>query len=155
MRDVHSEAKINLLHPKVRECFTDFINDAENSLSISLCIVQGMRTFAEQQAIYNQGRTTPGEIVTWSPPGSSYHNYGLAIDVCPFKTGSTEELDWGYDFSKLKPYSEKHGLTWGGDFPKGMIDTDHFENKLGYNWRTLLHDYNAKDFIPGTTFVNI
>jgi len=154
MRDPSNVAKINLLHPKVRQLFTDFIDDAENSLNISLSIVQGLRSFSQQQAIYDQGRTKPGEIVTWSPAGTSYHNYGLAIDVCPYNDGKGG-LNWNYDFAKLLPFAQKHGITWGGNFPVGKKDTDHFENKLGYNWRDLLHKYNVKDFIAGTTYVNI
>ena len=47
----------------------------------------GMRTWEEQQKLYNQGRTAESKakgekIVTNAKPGSSYHNYGLAIDFC-------------------------------------------------------------------------
>jgi peptidoglycan LD-endopeptidase CwlK len=154
MRDPHNIPIINLLHPKVRADFQGFIEAAEAGLNLTFLIVQGMRTFAQQQTIYNQGRTTPGPIVTWSPPGSSYHNYGLAIDICPFHAG-LDTLNWDYDFTAVIPYATAAGLTAGLNFPKGMTDPDHFENKLGYNWRQLLHMYNAHDFIPGTAFVNI
>ena len=38
------------------------------------------RSFAEQQATYNQGRTLPGNIVTWALPGQSAHNYLPSLD---------------------------------------------------------------------------
>lgn len=155
MKDLQSVAKVQGLHPKVSDLFYNFITDAENELGIIIRVVQGFRTFEEQQAIYDQGRTKPGKIVTWSPPGSSYHNYGLAADECPFILNSTTKLNWDYDFSLLKPIAAKYGITWGGDFPKGKKDLDHFENKLGFNWRYLLHKYQMKDFIVGTQFVNI
>jgi hypothetical protein len=154
MRDPHNIAIINLLHPKFRADAQGFIEAAEYGLNLTLSIPQGMRTFAQQQALYNQGRTTPGEIVTWAPPGTSYHNYGLAIDVCPFKPG-TQELDWGFDFHKLLPYAAAAGMTAGMTWPKPKTDEDHFEKTYGHNWRDLLHRYTIKDFLPGTEFVNI
>jgi peptidoglycan LD-endopeptidase CwlK len=46
-------------------------------------VTQGLRTWEEQDALYQQGRTTPGKIVTNAPPGHSYHNFGLAVDLVP------------------------------------------------------------------------
>lgn len=154
MKDAHSIPLVAGLHPKIREQVKAFIEDAEDTLGIALRIVQGFRTFVQQQAIYNQGRTIPGKIVTWSPPGSSYHNYGLAADVCPFKNDHSE-LDWDYDFTKLLPFSDKHGLQAGLRFPTRKKDPDHFENKCGYNWRELYDKYQRKDFIDGSEYVNI
>lgn len=42
--------------------------------------VSGFRTVEEQAAIYAQGRTIPGRIVTKAKPLLSFHNYGLATD---------------------------------------------------------------------------
>jgi len=154
MRDLNNIPRINLLHPKVANLFRQFIDAAEEKLGITIYVVSTLRTFEEQQLEYNKGRTTPGAIVTWSPPGSSYHNYGLAADICPFKKDA-HGLDWGYDFSKLAPIAAEFGITWGGNFPVDKKDPDHFENKMGYNWRDLLHKYNAHDFIAGTTYVNL
>lgn len=152
MKDQHSIAAIVLLHPKVREGFTSFLSDAELGLNVILRIVQGLRTFEQQQAIYNQGRTTPGPVVTKAKAGQSYHNYGLAIDVVPFKEDG-KTLDWEYNFQKLVPYAIKYGITWGGYFPSP--DRDHFENKLGRNWQDLLVMYEDHKFIPNTQYVNI
>ena len=134
--------------------FRQFIDAAEERLGITIFIVSTLRSFEEQETEYEKGRTAAGPIVTWSPPGASYHNYGLAMDCCPFKIGG-HGLDWKYDFSKLAPIAAEFGLTWGGNFPLGKKDEDHFENKMGYNWRDLLHKYRLKDFIPGTTYVNL
>jgi hypothetical protein len=38
---------------------------------------------------------------------------------------------------------------------KSFNDLPHLEMSFGYNWRDLLKKYNAKDFIPGTVYVNI
>lgn len=152
MRDIHSVAKIALLHPKWRADAQLFIEDIEDAFDITVCIVQGLRTFAQQQAIYDQGRTTPGPVVTKAQAGQSYHNYGIAVDLCPFKATGVD-LDWEYDFSQWLPYAKKYNITWGGSFPSP--DRDHWENKYGYNWRSLLAMYQAAKFIPGTQYVDI
>jgi len=154
MKDKITAERIEQLHPDVRERFTDFINEVEQTLGVTIRMEPPLRTFAEQQAIWDRGRTMPGKIVTWAPPGSSYHNYGLAADLCPFKADYSD-LDWNYDFSKWKSIATKHGLTWGGDFPKGKTDPDHFQYTAGHNWRDLLHKYETKDFLPGTEYVKL
>lgn len=153
MRDIISIPRLAMLHPTVRDKFKVFIESAETGLGLTLRIVQGFRTFAEQSIIYDQGRTTSGKIVTWSPAGTSYHNYGLAIDVVPIV--GTVAL-WNYDYSKLRAFGAAQGITWGGDFPVGKKDRDHFECIGNLNWRELLHKYQIKDFVSGSTiWVNI
>ena len=46
-------------------------------------VTQGLRTYAEQDALYAQGRTVPGEIVTNAAAGYSWHNFGNAVDLVP------------------------------------------------------------------------
>lgn len=152
MRDTHAAAAIALLHPKVRAPFQSFIEDAENGLNITLRVVQGLRTFAQQQAIYDQGRTTPGAIVTKAKAGQSFHNYGIAADIVPVIKNGTA-LDWEYAFEKLVPFAAKYGITWGGHFPSP--DRDHFELKLGHTWQDLLAMKQAGDVIASTEYVNL
>lgn len=145
--------RVQALHPKYRDSAQSFIEDAENTLNITLRVSEGFRTFAQQSAMYAQGRTTPGNIVTFSPGGTSYHNYGLAIDLVIVNGDGS--IDWTYNYNLLVPFAEKYGMTCGINFPIGKKDTDHFENTYGYNWRYLLHKYQSGDFITGTNFVNI
>lgn len=152
MKSQITTERIALLHPKVIDLFTGFINDAETETGLTFLCVQGLRTFAQQQALYNQGRTTAGNIVTKAKAGQSYHNYGLAIDIVPYNYDGVT-LNWEYNFSHLMPMATKYDITWGGFFPSP--DRDHFENKFGYDWQQLLAKYNAGDFIEGTTFVNL
>jgi hypothetical protein len=151
MRDLISEQRLETLHPKVREDFRHFIEDAENTLNITLRITQGLRTFAEQQVLYDMGRTKPGKIVTMAKPGSSYHQYGLAVDLVEI---IGKEVDWGYDMAKLVPFAAKYGIAWGGSFTK-FQDKPHFEKTFGLNWRDLLVKYKDKKFIPVTEYVEI
>ena len=157
MKDLITVDRVALLHPKFIPMITAFIDRIEARTGLTFRVVQGLRTFAEQDAIYQQGRTKPGPIVTYSPAGTSYHNYGISVDLVPFfppvnpmnQTG----LNWKYTFGAIKADALALGLQCGMDFPHP--DYDHFENKFGYNWRDLLHKHTVKDFIPGTTFVNI
>lgn len=48
----------------------------------SYIITSGFRSYQEQAALYAQGRTTPGSIVTNALPGQSLHNFGIAVDFC-------------------------------------------------------------------------
>lgn len=134
MKDKISEQRCELLHPKVRAIFKAFVEECENTHNVILRVTQGLRTIAEQNALYAQGRTKPGAIVTNAKGGSSYHNYGLAIDLVELKDG---KANWKFDYKKLKSISQKYGLTWGGDF-KSIKDNPHFELTLGYNWKKLL-----------------
>ena len=152
MKDSISIQRVKGLHPKVIEDFRNFITDAENALGIVIRVSQGYRSFGEQAALYELGRTKAGKIVTKAKPGSSYHQYGLAVDLVELvKNG--KELDWNYDMGKLKPYADKYGIEWGGSW--NFVDLPHFQKTNGWGWRALLDKYNKKDFIPNTTFVNI
>lgn len=75
--DKPSFPKIMSLHPKIRfEVLHLFKELLKKGLKIR--IVQGFRTFAEQDELYAQGRTKPGSIVTNARGGFSNHNYGLS-----------------------------------------------------------------------------
>lgn len=90
----------------------------------SLKITQGLRTLTQQQALYNQGRTTPGKIVTNAKPGESAHNFGKAFDVA--FTGSvpypTDDKLW----KAIADIGVSLGLTAGYYF-KSFQDKPHYE----------------------------
>lgn len=164
MNDKLSTTRIDQLHPKVRGVFKAFIEEAEAALGITLRIVQGLRTIAEQDALYAQGRTKPGQIVTNAKGGSSLHNYGLAIDLGQLLNGN---INWSFNYNLLRPYAKKYGLTWGadwdgdgktkaeGDKDEHLVDMPHFQLTFGFTWQQLLAKVQVKDFIPGTQYVNI
>lgn len=91
-------------------------------------LVQGYRSLEEQTRLYNQGRTTPGNIVTNAKAGQSFHNYGCAVDLVFIKEGyDANQSLW----ETLGVVGEKHGFEWGGRW-KGFTDKPHFEMKKGY-----------------------
>ena len=72
---------ITLCHPRLQVLATKLIEEcAKQGLQIK--IGETLRTTAEQDALYAQGRTKPGNIVT-NAKGSSYksqHQWGIAFD---------------------------------------------------------------------------
>lgn len=151
----HNQEKINELHPKLSPIAQTAWQECEDAMpeNTKLWIDQALRTFDESDALYAQGRTAPGSIVTNAKAGQSYHNYGLAFDFHMITNGKD---DWqvGALWMKVVEIMKSHGFTWGGSF-KTILDQPHFELTFGYNWRALLGKYNANDFITGTNYVTL
>lgn len=138
--DSRTDAKIKTLHPKLRGIASKFINEVEKKLGIKLRITDGYRTFAEQNKLYNQGRTTAGKIVTNAKGGQSYHNYGLAFDCYLTENGSvTFKKAVNSEIAKI---GKDLGLEWGGDW-KSLKDMPHFQLTKG-SVSDLLALHNAK-----------
>lgn len=170
MKDTASIGRVALLHPKIRTEVEVAIDLADLALGkyCAIRIVQGLRTIEEQNALYAQGRTTPGKKVTNAKGGSSYHNYGLAVDFALLydkdKNGTFEALSWDtaadmdkngvIDWQAVVNSFIKLGYEWGGSW-RTFKDLPHIQKTFGFNWRQLLEKYNKKDFIPGTRYVNI
>jgi peptidoglycan L-alanyl-D-glutamate endopeptidase CwlK len=98
--------------------------------SISILLVSGLRTAAQQNALYASGRTLPGGVVTNARAGQSMHNYGLAFDCVPFLPDSTTELNWRSNtpqFQIMVAVMKEQGLAWGGDWKGDLGDFDHFQ----------------------------
>lgn len=94
--------------------------------NIQIEVVQGLRTYAEQDALYAQGRTLPGQRVTNAKGGQSNHNFGLAVDVCPFING---QPDWHAPhaiWEAIGAAGKAEGLEWGGDW-HSIIDLPHLQ----------------------------
>jgi hypothetical protein len=127
MKDPLSIQRIATTHPLVRDTFTKFIDAAESELNITLRVTHALRTIAEQNALYAQGRTTSGKIVTNAKGGQSFHNVGTAIDVVQMVNGKP---NWNFDYSKLEKYSKPLGIEWGGRF-KSIVDKPHFQITFG------------------------
>lgn len=138
--------QINKLHPSVRDEVTAIIKECDIALTgrAKVRVTQGLRTFDEQDALYQQGRTKSGKKVTNAKGGQSVHNYGFAVDICLIiddKIASWDtKKDWDND--KISDWDEcvkiflKHGWSWGGNW-ETFKDMPHFD-KVGFNqWRVL------------------
>lgn len=138
-----SVTRLGLLHPKLVSIAKDAYADAVHFTPVGVhpYVVQTLRTFPEQDFIYQQGRTRPGPIVTNAKPGQTYHNYGLAFDFCNQVNG---KLRWVVDknWMIVVDIFKSYGFKWGGDW-KSIKDYPHFELTFGYNWRELLLLHNS------------
>ncbi|MFW5872719.1 MAG: M15 family metallopeptidase, partial [bacterium] len=126
------------LHPDVQGPATNFINQVEAELGITLRVTQGLRTFKEQDDLFAQGRSASGPIVTHAKGGESYHNYGLAIDVVEIING---KCNWNTNWELISEIGIQNGFEWGGNF-KGFSDKPHFQMTLGYSISELIRLYN-------------
>jgi len=74
MKDQATLDRIKLLHPKLREEAGKIYEEICNALSgkAACRFAFTLRTIAEQDALYAQGRTKPGAVVTKAKGGQSY-----------------------------------------------------------------------------------
>lgn len=73
---------IALCRPRLQHLAGQLIEECGRQ-GLSIKIGEIFRTVAEQDALYAQGRTEPGNIVTNAPGSnySSYHQWGTAFDI--------------------------------------------------------------------------
>lgn len=170
MRDKISIPRAKLLHPAVRDEVIALIDKVERGFppNVAVRIVQGLRTIQEQNILYAKGRTAPGNIVTNAKGGSSYHNYGLAIDFAILidkdGNGTYDELSWDIkkdndkdgvaDWLEVVKVFEAAGWEWGGRW-SSLKDYPHVQKTFGYSWKLLLAKYNDKELIAGTQYVKV
>ena len=142
--DSVSDERINELHPSIRNRVRAFINDAAKQ-SIFLRVTSGYRSWVEQGVLYNQGRTTPGNVVTNAEPGESTHNYGLAFDLVEMINGQPQ---WNGRWSEIAAIGKSHGFKWGGDWIS-IDDKPHFYDDFGNSIAQLQSKYNNGQFDNG------
>jgi peptidoglycan L-alanyl-D-glutamate endopeptidase CwlK len=129
-----TKQRIEKLHPSVRNEILQIVSECDKALTgrAKVRIAQGMRTFAEQDALYKQRPK-----VTNAKGGQSIHNYGLAVDIVLIIDGKTASWDTAKDWDndKISDWMEvvkifkSHGWNWGGDW-KSFKDLPHFEKAV-------------------------
>lgn len=126
-----SESRLQEVHPKLAERVRSM---AEMLLleNITIQVTQSLRSWAEQKALYDEGRDADGNvtdksrIVTNAKPGYSYHNFGLAVDVAPFASGIP---DWNVNhpvWKRIVSVGESVGLVSGSTW-RSFPDWPHFQ----------------------------
>ncbi len=156
--------RIHLLHPKVRgeaiEIYTEICAALKGKAMCRFSYT--LRTFAEQDALFNQKPK-----VTNAKGGQSYHNYGLAVDIVlildkdgdgKFETASWDvksdfdgdgKSDWQEVVAIFKRYGWEAGIDWK------FYDAPHFQKTFGYSVNDLLKKFNEKKFIGSSNYVLI
>lgn len=110
--------------------------------NIDIIITSTFRDHASQQALYNQGRSAAGKIVTNAKPGYSFHNWQCAFDVVPIILGKAVWNN-GALWLEIGEIGEACGLEWAGRW-KTFKESAHFQYTNGLT----IHDLIKGKKIP-------
>lgn len=103
-------------------------------------LFEGYRSPDRQKWLYTQGRTRPGDVVTWTL--HSRHSSACAADCYP--TDSLGRIIWSPDLSIWEQWGHccrAHALHWGGDgLPHrgGVVDRPHVQLADADFWSTAM-----------------
>lgn len=127
-----SDVNTAMLHPElVQKMLALQLKCADVGIYIKFS--EGYRTVAEQDALYAQGRTKPGHIVTNARGASlsSQHQWGIAVDfyLDMDVDGDGDKADDAFNndlhfFNLVGTYAKQIGLGWGGEW-KSFKDLPH------------------------------
>ena len=156
------------LHPRLQVLASRLMIECEHA-SIKIRIGECVRTVAEQDALYAQGRTKPGIIVT-KCKGSTYssmHQWGIAFDffLDMDVDGDGQKADDAFNdklgmFRKVGEIGQSLGLEWGGDW-QSIVDKPHFQLPAWGSTATRLKKLYGvpeafmKSWYPSTTAINM
>jgi peptidoglycan L-alanyl-D-glutamate endopeptidase CwlK len=128
-----SEARLQDVMPaladKIRQMAAILALDPE---PIALVVSAGARTWAEQHALFLQGRSLPGDIVTDADGGQSWHCLGVAVDCEPEVVNG--EIDWKAShpqWKRMEAVGVSLGLTTGANWIR-LVDAPHFQLTGGF-----------------------
>ena len=113
------------LVPPARARVQSFL-DAAKKQGIDLLVTSTYRDNASQDALYAQGRTMPGKIVTNAKAGQSWHNYRCAVDVVPIVAGKPRWDVKDEVWQQVGALGKAAGLEWAGDWKK-FKEYPHFQ----------------------------
>ena len=117
--------KLEDLHPKVKTLAEQFISACDKA-GIDVLIYSTYRDADSQNALYAQGRTTKGNIVTNAKGGQSLHNWRVAFDFVPIVNGKAQWNDKAA-YAKCGVIGESLGLQWAGRWTGKMKETAHMQ----------------------------
>ncbi|MFP7723024.1 M15 family metallopeptidase [Lysobacter sp. A3-1-A15] len=105
-------------------------------------IISGTRTWAQQNALFRQGRYgNPGPVVTRARGGQSTHNFGIAWDIGLF-TGAGGYVTDAAAYASAAQHGKGAGVEWGGDWT-GFPDPSHYQLATGDGIATLRMRFQA------------
>ena len=116
---------ISELTPTAQKACNLFLEKCKAS-GLNVLITETYRSQERQNYLYEQGRTRPGNKVTWTK--NSRHTSRRAWDICQNVKGK-EYADSGF-FKACGQIAKELGITWGGTWKQA--DTPHFE--IDTNW---------------------
>lgn len=137
MQSNKKPSAITDLNPVVKERMNQLIEQSAKK-GMVVVITDGFRSSADQDLLYQKGRTASGNIVTNAKGGESYHNYGLAIDFALKNPSGDIIWDRKYDGNKngvadwneVVELAKGLGFEWGGDWDQ-FQDYPHLQMDFG------------------------
>ncbi len=142
---------VDKLHPELQKCVNRFLAECKKQ-GLNVLITETLRTQAEQEELYAQGRTKKGKIVTNCRGFQSPHCWGVAFDFCRNVKGKEyDNSDKFFDkvgkIAKTIFDNTEYDLFWGGDF-KSFVDRPHIE-MIKYlpnnSTKTLINKYGTPE----------
>lgn len=130
------------LTAETRELASKFVT-ACSLAGFKVQITDTLRTKEEQDALYAQGRTKRGQIVTNVKYPKSMHNWGLAFDICR-ADGKDPYFNGDGFFNNVGRIGESLGLEWGGSW-HSFVDLPHFQLSKYGTASELTKRYGAPD----------
>ena len=131
-----SRERLAGVHPKM-------VAVVEKAIAISsqdFLVLEGVRTPERQKELYAQGRTKPGNVVTWTLTSNHFKNaktgYGHAVDLCPYPVDWNDAKKFDAIAAAMFRAASQLGVAirWGADWDrdgnpreKGESDSPHFE----------------------------
>ena len=112
-----SKARLQEIHPELARRVMNLIN-ALGAEGIQIEIDTALRSASQQDALYAQGRTSPGKEVTNARGYQSNHVIGCAVDVAPDDslTGQPEwnaaSPLWQRIVALAGTYGLRDGVSW-------------------------------------------
>ncbi|MED3876228.1 M15 family metallopeptidase [Lysinibacillus capsici] len=89
---------------------------------VDIFITETYRSQARQNYLYGQGRTRPGQVVTWTR--NSNHTSRRAWDIAVAPPRNLYDIS---TLSRVGAVAKKLGIEWGGYWEAGKYDAPHFE----------------------------
>lgn len=117
------------LVPPCKDRAEKFLSLAKDN-GIDLLVTSTYRDLESQAALFAQGRTKPGMIITNARPGQSWHNWRCAFDVVPIRNGKPVWNTTGPDgdlWRKVGELGESVGLEWAGKWTGKLREFAHFQ----------------------------
>ncbi len=127
--DDRNAAALSQLEPVARDIFTAFLYRLETEEHEDVLVTDGRRSVAEQNAIYAKGRTEPGEIVTDAKNDTSFHVWGVAIDLVPIGLFGQLQYEQFARYDRIAWIANSMGIAWL--YAQIKKDRPHFEYRQG------------------------
>ena len=113
------------LIPPAKERVERFLSLCKDE-GIDLLVTSTYRDNESQQALYEQGRTTAGKVVTNAKAGDSWHNWRCAVDVVPMVNGKPNWDGLHPVWDQIGQLGEQAGLEWAGRW-RTFKELAHFQ----------------------------